>query len=274
MNHHKKDIVVDDDGNDATVASTTMDVTTITATIASPPPPPLFDPIQLVQQLWKGFCIPNNDDADKTGGDLVHVDRHHGPKGRGDALMVQQDVPRCINVLEETTTTTTTTTTTDDELLVASSSSCHCGPVMINHHHGNLIIITQCEKENIDSDGILSNDDDSYDDNDDDDDRNIYFTKHEDNDGDGMMVHWNTEYVVETIPGTSRTVRVWKGLETFLYAVLLFVITLYILQQQQQQQNNNTNNNDMGRANDKIWGWHYKIAVPTSDSMIYCTFKK
>jgi hypothetical protein len=248
MNHHKKDIVVDDDGNDATVASTTMDAiitTTATTTATPPPPPPPFDPIQLVQQLWKGFCIPNNDDAeDKTGGDLID---------RNDALMVQQGVPRCINVLEETTTTT------DDELLVASSSSCHCGSVMI-------------EKENIDSDGILSNDDDSYDD-DDDDDHNIYSTEHKDNDGDGMMVHWNTEYVVETIPGTSRTVRVWKGLETFLYAVLLFVITLYILQQQQQQQQSNTNNH-MGRANDKIWGWHYKIAVPTSDSMIYCTFKQ
>jgi hypothetical protein len=268
MNHHKKDIVVDDDGNDATFVTTTMDAIITTATTTVTPPP--FDPIQLVQQLWKGFCIPNNNDdaLDKTGGDLVHVDRHHCPKGRGDAWMVQQDVPRCINVLEETTTTTT------DEIV--ASSSCHCGSVMIDHHHDNLIIITQCETtENIDSDGILSNDDDSYDDDDDDDDdndHNIYSTEHKDNDGDGMMVHWNTEYVVETIPGTSRTVRVWKGLETFLYAVLLFVITLYILQQQQQQ--SNTNNNNMGGANDKIWGWHYKIAVPTSDSMMYCTFKK
>ena len=43
------------------------------------------------------------------------------------------------------------------------------------------------------------------------------------------------QVVIVTESGTSRAVRVYRGLELFLLAVLVFGLTLYLLHQQQQQ---------------------------------------
>jgi hypothetical protein len=239
-----------------------------------------FDMIRVLQQVWKGFCIPNNDgsniqlkDNDDDEDDCNNNQYNNSIVQPPIVPSSSTDVPCCIGV-DLTSSSTETTTHVNDHrhrLMSYELEPCSC-----------------CGAETVPldnvNDAMISND--SFDDDEHDNEHAQYHScrpldgtkvedcNYEDVDdnryGDDDAEEDNesdVEYIIVPLPGPKQSDRILKGLETFICAILFLVITIYLLQKQQEQQQQQLSNYDYNIESNShqqllsrhsFFSWHYK----------------
>ena len=226
-----------------------------------------FDPLTLVQQIWKGFCVPNHDDNSRTNVGDNHSDEPYEQYFRfSGSTASTKDIPRSIDLTSQT----------------MSDNSQNTAAAIV--HNKDRQRLESYEFDNIDckhtttsSMMIISND--SYDDDYGDDITfkdsvirrriNCYGNNKEDDDDadDVVVVHDEQQENVTIAPlisgHTNRKTRVTQGFGNFISALLIITLAIYMIQKQQHKASQpyqyhfhvHSKSNPMESS---VWRWHWE----------------
>lgn len=206
----------------------------------------VFDPIVLVKQIWKGFCLPIHDE-NKTD-----VDKNNDEKYEQHFLsgVKTTSVPRCIDLTSEMKNNKYKTSDIDDR------SRQRLGSYEFDN--------CDCNNTTNTAAAIISND--SYDD----DDNNNETNCHSNNTNDYKHAldyvddekSGHPDGIALTSVSTNRRTRVLKGLEHFISALFVIALTIYMVHRQQQlaSQPDNCSFHVHSKMNhdSSFWRWHCK----------------
>jgi hypothetical protein len=213
-------------------------------------------PLHLVQQMWKGFCLPHREPSNLYADedDDNNIQKHQlyekqfmsttlpvetSPSATAAATaMSTRDVPRCIDL------------SSNGEDVRRRINSCEFDTC--NSSTASSCCIVDCNGD-IATFALISSD--SYDINDDYIDEDV-----------------NNDIVILTSSSANQRIRATRGVGTFLCALVFFVFTIYVIQKQQPHKSYNFHFHqgikyELSRQQ-HLWGWHYKrasvVAMPNN----------
>ena len=202
-----------------------------------------FDPIHLVQEMWKGFCLPpNQDDAQTNVGHSIDEHQYEQRFLSSATPTVTKDVPRCIDLTSN--------------VVIESHKATDKVDLDRRRLHSYEFDNYDCNNTTASFAAIISHD--SYDDDNSDD-----HNKRDFDDYASDEKHDVPEDTIMALSGgcTNRTTRVSKGLEFFISALLFIASTIYMIQKLQQESQPSSHNFHLHSKIDhgaSFWRWHLK----------------
>lgn len=221
-----------------------------------------FDPMNFVQQMWKGFCIPPNPDDSRTHVGDASEERYEQHFRKADTATVTKDIPRCIDLTSQTINRNYNTAAIDNKdrprLDSYEFDNCDCKDTAA----ATLMV-------------IISHD--SYDDDDDKINEDNCSHQHDSSckvkKGDVAVDHvvddekYNAQddsMIALTSSYTNRMIRVTRGLGNFISAILFMALTMYMIQKLQEQESppfyhhNFYIHSKINHHESSLWRWHLK----------------